>query len=118
VEHGIATFGCRVESEHGVLAYSADSGECQALVDLAGAADLLLCESFRSLSGSGERPTVMTPEQAGRTAAAAGAARLVLTHLHPDAEPLVAAARARTTFTGPVDVARQGAVHQVSPNRA
>ncbi len=114
VRHGVPTFGCRVESRRAVLAYSADSAPCDALVDLARDADLFLCEAFLSLSARepGGFETVMTPEQAGATATAAGARRLLLTHLHPDADPVAAAARARTTYAGPVDVAAPGEVYR------
>jgi len=111
VSHGIATFGCRAESDRGVLAYSADSGPCRALTELARGADLFLCEAFLSSPGSGESETVMTPEQAGSIATAAGVRSLLLTHLHPGADPATAAARARTTFAGPVAVAAQGTVY-------
>jgi ribonuclease BN (tRNA processing enzyme) len=114
VRHGITTFGCRVESGRAVLAYSADSAPCDPLVDLARRADVLLCEAFRSLPGSGESDTVMTPEQAGSIATAARVGSLLLTHLHPDADPGPAAARARATYDGPVDVARQDCVYPVT----
>jgi ribonuclease BN (tRNA processing enzyme) len=117
VRHGIITFACRVESDGGVLAYSADSAPCDALIDLARDADLFLCESFRSSPPADEFSSVMTPEQAGSIATAARARSLLLTHLHPDADPLAAAARARTTYAGPVDVATQGRVHPVTPGR-
>jgi ribonuclease BN (tRNA processing enzyme) len=117
VEHGIATFGCRAQADRGVLAYSADSAPCDALVDLAHGADLFLCESFRSSPAPGEFTSVMTPEQAGSIAAAARVRSLLLTHLHPDADPTAAAARARTTYAGPVDVARQGTAYPVTSGR-
>lgn len=114
VSHGIATFGCRLESNRGVLAYSADSGPCEALAELARDVDLFVCESFLSLPGAGASETVMTPEQAGAIAAAANARSLLLTHLHPDADPAAAAGRARATFTGPVAVAEQGMVYRAA----
>jgi ribonuclease BN (tRNA processing enzyme) len=113
VSHGVPTFGCRAESDAGVWAYSADSGPCAALVELAARADLFLCEAFRSAPEAGELATVMTPEQAGAAAAASGARRLVLTHLHPSADPEGAADRARATYAGPVEVAAPGAVYRV-----
>lgn len=110
VAHGVPTFGCRVESPGAVWAYSADSAPCPGLTELARAADLFFCEAFRSAPAAGELTTVMTPEQAGEVAGAAGARRLVLTHLHPDADPARARARARSAYAGPVDVALPGAV--------
>ncbi len=112
VRHGVPTFGCRVESDGGgVIAYSADSAPCDALVRLARGADVFLCEAFLPARRPGAFETVMTPEEAGAIATEAGARSLLLTHLHPDADPSTAAARARTTYAGPVDVAAQGEVH-------
>jgi len=55
VRHGIPTFGCRVESDRGVLAYSADSGPSDALVELA-----------RAPTCSSARPTSPCRTPAGR----------------------------------------------------
>lgn len=117
VAHGVPTFGCRVESSGGVWAYSADSAPCPGLIELARSADLFFCEAFRSTAGAGELTTVMTPEQAGEVAATAGARRLVLTHLHPDADPARALSRARSSYPGPVDVAVSGAVYALGAGR-
>jgi ribonuclease BN (tRNA processing enzyme) len=114
VRHGIPTFGCRVESDRGVLAYSADSGPSDALVELARGADLFVCEAYLSLPDAGESATVMTPEQAGAIASAARVRRLLLTHLHPDADPAAAVVRAGATYAGPVSVAQQGAAYDVA----
>ena len=51
--------------------------------------------------------------QAARIAAAAGARRLVLTHLNPDDDPDRAEALARTAFDGEVTVARDGLVVEI-----
>lgn len=116
VRHGVVTFACRVESDGAVFAYSADSGPCPSLTELCRGADLFACESFRSLPDAGDSDTVMTPEQAAAIAVDGGARSLLLTHLHPAADPDQALARARGTFGGPVAVARQGMVYQaVSP---
>ena len=45
MNHPVETFGFRVEHAGRVLAYSADTGPCPALVELASQADLLLCEA-------------------------------------------------------------------------
>ena len=45
MNHPVETFGFRVEHGGRILAYSADTGPCEALVGLARRADLLLCEA-------------------------------------------------------------------------
>jgi ribonuclease BN (tRNA processing enzyme) len=83
MNHPVETFGFRFSYRGRSLAYSADTGESDALAGLARGADLLLCEaSF--LTGPGlPRDLHLTARQAAEQAARAGAARLVLTHLVP-----------------------------------
>jgi ribonuclease BN (tRNA processing enzyme) len=83
MNHPVETFGFRFSHRGRSLAYSADTGESDALVGLSRDADLLLCEaSF--LTGPGLPGDLhLTAAQAAGHAARAGAARLVLTHLVP-----------------------------------
>src|SRR5256886_12704840 len=71
MSHPVETFGFRVEHAGWRLAYSAGTGESEALVRLAADADALLCEaSF--LDGQDTRPDLhLTPRQAGAPAAPA-----------------------------------------------
>lgn len=113
VQHGVPAFGLTVEEGGRRFAYSGDCAPCLSLEEIGENADLLLVESGYDLPPGAEPAVHHTPEDAGRSATSAGAARLVLTHL---AEPLVpdaARARAATAFTGPIDVARPGAVFPV-----
>jgi ribonuclease BN (tRNA processing enzyme) len=111
MNHPVETFGFRVEQGGRSVAYSADTGECPALADLAREADLLLCEaSF--LQGPGLPPDLhLTAVQAVEHAAAAGVARLVLTHLVPWNDRARTLAEAGDVpFAGPVSLAAQGQV--------
>src|SRR6266498_3933295 len=101
--HSIETYGVRATAAGATLAYSADSGPCDALVELADSADLFLCESaWSERLGAGD-PVHMTPSLAGEWAARAGAHRLVLTHLRPGSDTGVALERARAAGNLPVD---------------
>jgi ribonuclease BN (tRNA processing enzyme) len=111
MSHPVETFGFRVEEGGRIVAYSADTGPCPALVELAREADLLLCEaSF--LQGPGLVPDLhLTARQAVEHAAAAGVARLVLTHLVPWNDRARTLAEASDVpFTGTVSLAEQGQV--------
>ena len=83
MNHPVETFGFRIEHAGWRLAYSADTGESDALVRLAEGADLLLCEaSF--LDGPGLPEGLhLTARQAGEYGAGGGVGQLVLTHLVP-----------------------------------
>jgi len=110
VSHPVETYGLRLEHHGKTLAYSSDSAPCDQLTELARDADLFLCEASY-LDGATNPPGLhLTGGEAGRIAAAAGARRLVLTHLVAawgDEQRTLDAAHA--AFDGPIDVARPGA---------
>lgn len=109
-DHPVPTVSLRLASPSGVtLAYSADSGGGGDLVDCARDADLFLCEATWQDADAGDTGAGhLTATDAGRIATAAGASRLVLTHLRPHLDPATSTAEAATTFHGPVAVARDG----------
>jgi ribonuclease BN (tRNA processing enzyme) len=110
MKHPVETFGFRVEHAGWRLAYSADTGECAALVRLAEGADLLLCEaSF--LDGPANPPDLhLTARQAAEHAARAGVGQLVLTHLVPWYDRDQTLAEAADVFGGPLSLATSGQV--------
>ncbi|MFI5609782.1 MBL fold metallo-hydrolase [Amycolatopsis sp. NPDC051903] len=107
VDHGFPAFGLRITDGRRTLAYSGDTGPCPALTRLADGADLFLCEA----DGSEPSTVHLTPAEAGR--AAAGAARLVLTHMSHTVTPRDAVTQAATHFPGPVAYATPRAVFGV-----
>jgi ribonuclease BN (tRNA processing enzyme) len=112
MNHPVETFGFRVEHAGRVLAYSADTGTCPALVELASQADVLLCEASY-LSGPDPMPDMhLTARQAAEHAARAGAGHLVLTHLVPwnHQERTLAEAREFSSFAGAISLAAPGRV--------
>ncbi|MFI0447199.1 MBL fold metallo-hydrolase [Actinomadura sp. 6N118] len=114
MSHPIEAYGFRIEHEGKVVAYSGDTGESDALVELARDADLFLCEaSF--LDAPNLPPDLhLTAREAGEHAARAGADRLVLTHLVPwnDADQSLVEAKG-SGFGGTIDLAHVGAVYEL-----
>jgi ribonuclease BN (tRNA processing enzyme) len=114
MNHPVETYGFRVEHAGQVLAYSGDTGVCDALVDLARDADLFLCEA--SFLDDENLPTDMhlTAREAADHASLAGVHRLVLTHLLPwnDSARTLVEAKA-SGFRGELELARQGAVYDL-----
>jgi ribonuclease BN (tRNA processing enzyme) len=109
VNHPIETYGVRIEQGGHVLAYSADTAPCEALLRLAQGADLFLCEASY-LDGMDNPPDLhLTGGEAGEAATKADVARLLLTHLVPawgsEASTVEAACAA---YAGPVEVVRPG----------
>lgn len=85
VNHPVETYAVRVTAGGRSLTYSADTGACPALVELARGSDLLLCEASFVEPAADEPPNPpdlhLTGRQAGEHAAAAGVGRLLLTHI-------------------------------------
>jgi ribonuclease BN (tRNA processing enzyme) len=115
MNHPVETFGFRVEYGGRRLAYSADTGESDALVRLARDVDLFLCEaSF--LDDPNNKPDVhLTARQAGEHATRAGAGQVVLTHLVPWNDKELTLAQATETYAGPLSLAASGLV--LAPGR-
>jgi len=115
-EHFIPCWGFRAEADGGLLAYTADSGPCDALHALAEGADLFLSEAtLRSLDEDAQPPERrghLTPAEAGAAARAGGVRRLLLTHLPVDDDwsPREAAAAA---FGGDVEIAQPSRTYEV-----
>jgi ribonuclease BN (tRNA processing enzyme) len=109
MNHPVETFGYRLENGGRSIAYSADTGESPALIELARDADLLLCEaSFLEAPGL-PRDLHLTGPQAAQHAARAGAAQLILTHLVPwNDQDRVLAEASGSFFAGPISLAAAG----------
>jgi ribonuclease BN (tRNA processing enzyme) len=74
--------------------------------------DLALCEAtfLQDREGSVQH---FSARQAGRTARAAGARRLVITHIWPTLDRAASQAEAEAAFGAPVEVAAVDAVYEV-----
>jgi len=122
-QHYVRTWGFRIsargtdEDPDRILTYSADSGPCDALPRLADQAELFLCEAaLRSLKEDDPEPQSrghLLPSEAAETARAAGARKLLLTHI-----PLMdggewALAEARAAYDGTVEIAEPLASYEV-----
>jgi ribonuclease BN (tRNA processing enzyme) len=111
--HPVTAYGLRVQADGRTLAYSGDTGVCDALVATARDADLFLCESS-FVEGHANPPDLhLTGVEAGRMATAADARRLVLTHVPPwhDADGMLR--EAATTYDGPLELAVPGKTYEI-----
>ena len=113
VAHPVPAYAIRVERDGKAVVYSGDTGPAAALVELARDADLLLCEAAFD-DGDEHPPDIhLTGRQAGEHAAAAGAQRLVVTHVPPWGDPHRAVTAARAVYDGPVEAAVPDATWEV-----
>ena len=103
--------GIRLTAAGQVLAYTGDTGPSAGVADLARAADLLLAEaSYVDHVPEDLARDLSSARLQGRQAAAAGAGRLLLTHLMPGTDPAAAVAAAQHDYRGEVSVATAGLV--------
>ncbi|WP_069113078.1 MBL fold metallo-hydrolase [Jiangella alba] len=108
VVHPVAAYAVRVEHDGRSLVYSGDTAATPALVELARDTDLFLCEAAYA-DGDDNPPGIhLTGREAGEHAAAAGARRLVVTHVPPWGDPQRAAEHASAVYDGPVELAVPG----------
>jgi ribonuclease BN (tRNA processing enzyme) len=116
VDHPVEAYAIRIAHnvpDGGTLVYSGDTGPCDALVELASGADLLLVEaSFR------DRPDNppglhLSGRQAAEVGARAGVGAVVLTHIPPWHDRDEVLAEALPHFTGSLSLAVTGASWQI-----
>ena len=107
--HHVPNAGLRLTGGGRVVAYTGDTGPAPELAELARDADLLLAEAtYPEQVPDEDAPYLSSALDAGRTAARAGVARLVLTHLWPDSPSEPALAAAAKTYGGELAVATGG----------
>ncbi|MFI9596591.1 MBL fold metallo-hydrolase [Nonomuraea sp. NPDC052265] len=112
--HHVPNAGLRLSAGGRAIAYTGDTGPSADLVTLAADADLLVAEATHPEQVPDEdAPYLSSALDAGRTAAAAGAARLLLTHLWPGTRPEPALAAAARSYTGDLAVATAGRTTEV-----
>jgi ribonuclease BN (tRNA processing enzyme) len=114
MHHPVETYGVRVEHDGRVLAYSADTAPCEALIRLAKGADVFLCEASY-VDGEDNPPDLhLTGREAGEHARKAGVGRLLLTHLVTAwGSGKATYEAAASVFDGPVQIVRPGAEYDI-----
>jgi ribonuclease BN (tRNA processing enzyme) len=114
VNHPVETYGLRVQHNGRILAYSADTGPCEALIRVAQSADVFLCEASYLDGAQNPADLHLTGREAGEHATKAGVGQLLLTHLvsawGSEATTLDAAASA---YDGTIEIVRPGARYQI-----
>ncbi|MFK5633177.1 MULTISPECIES: MBL fold metallo-hydrolase [unclassified Ornithinimicrobium] len=106
VRHPVPAYGLRVEAGGAVLAYTGDTDSCPGLAPLLAEADLALAEASFLEGRDTARGIHLTARRAAEAAAAAGAHRLMLTHIPPWTDLEESRAEAATVWPGEVEIAR------------
>jgi ribonuclease BN (tRNA processing enzyme) len=101
--HSAPTYAVRCEASSSVT-YSADTGLCTPVVELARGSDLFVCEATLVLTQSGTYDHCR-PEDAGAMAECAAVRRLLLTHYSCEISETELQRRARFAYSGELAVA-------------
>ena len=104
VKHNAESVAFRIENRTGnSLVYSGDTDYCNALIDIADKADILICES--SFPDGMKIPGHLTPSLAGAIAAKAEVRHLLLTHFYPACDGIDIVGQCRQAYAGPLKLA-------------
>jgi ribonuclease BN (tRNA processing enzyme) len=112
VPHYVCTHAVEVLSPDGRrFTFGADSSPTDDLIEFARGTDLLMVEATLPRPERNGVRGHLTPSEAGEHGREAGAARLVLTHISDELDPLWARHEAERAYGGPVEMAEEGAVY-------
>jgi ribonuclease BN (tRNA processing enzyme) len=113
VNHPCETYGFRFTHGGRTLAYTADSGVCEALDKLAEGADVLVGEA--SWTHTGDRPpdVHLSGHELGELATRAGVGRLLITHVAPWTDPDAVLAEAKAAYRGDVALVTRSATYDL-----
>jgi ribonuclease BN (tRNA processing enzyme) len=112
VAHPCDAYGFRITHGGVTLAYTGDTGVCAALDSLCKDVDVLLGEASWTHGGHPEG-VHMSGIELGQLATRAGVRRLLITHVAPWTDPTAVLSEARSTYSGPVELVRQGAKYDI-----
>jgi ribonuclease BN (tRNA processing enzyme) len=113
VAHPVRAYSLRVEANGRVLAYSGDTGTCQALIDNSQDADLFLCEASFLESGDNPPDLHLTGAEAAQMAEAAGVGHLLLTHIPPWHDANQVLGEAKAVYDGSIELAEVGRTYEI-----
>ena len=105
VRHRPESIAFRINAPNGKsLVYSGDTDVSENLVEISESADILICEA--ALPDEIKVDGHLTPSLAGKMASRANVKTLVLTHFYPECEQADIEAQCRSTYLGPLELAR------------
>ncbi len=114
-DHPPETLAVRIDGPDGAsIGYSADTGPGWSLSELGPGLGLALCEATLA-TPEGRRYQHLTAQEAGVSARAAGARRLVLTHLGPGVDPDESRRVATAAFGADAEIAHIDDRYEVHP---
>lgn len=111
-DHPVETLAARIAVGDTSVLFTSDSGPGWTFEKFGRDVDGAFCDASHLADFEGQGIPHMSAREAAERAAAAGARRLVLTHLIPGSDPDAHRDEAVAAYGGPVDVARSGSVFE------
>jgi len=111
-DHPVETLAARVAAGDASVMFTSDSGPRWSFDEFGSNVDAAICDASHLSGFEGQGIPHMSAREAAVRAEAAGAKRLVLTHLIPGSDPAAHRDEAAAAYGGPVDVALTGSVYQ------
>lgn len=112
--HPTETYGLVVSADGRRLVYTSDTAAFPELAAHCRDADVLICEATYVGDVDVEPGVHMWAREAGELAAAAGARKLILTHVWASFDPQDAVREAAERFDGPIEAAVEGRTYEIS----
>ncbi|MFD4639578.1 MBL fold metallo-hydrolase [Lentzea sp. NPDC058436] len=113
VAHPCEAYGFRISCGGVTLAYTGDSGPCEALDSLADGVDVLLSEASWTHAPGRQPDLHLSGREAGELARRAGVGRLLITHVPPWTSRDAVLEEARSAFGGRSELVVQGGRYEV-----
>ncbi|MFD5829880.1 MBL fold metallo-hydrolase [Lentzea sp. NPDC060358] len=113
VAHPCEAYGFRISCGGVSLAYTGDSGPCEALETVSAGVDVLLSEASWTHAPERQPDLHLSGRQAGELAARAGAGRLLITHVPPWTSREAVLKEAQSAFDGPCELVVEGGRYEV-----
>jgi ribonuclease BN (tRNA processing enzyme) len=110
--HPVECYAIRLTAGGRSLVYTGDTGPCERVVELARGADVLLAEAAHPPGPDLPTGLHLTGREAGEHAAAAGVARLLLTHIPAWVDEIGQLFAASAVFSE-TELVRQGATYEI-----
>ncbi|GAA3052968.1 MBL fold metallo-hydrolase [Actinokineospora globicatena] len=111
--HPCDAYSFRISHGGRSLVYTGDTGLCRSVLALAEGADVVLAEASWTHGSGAKEALHLSGREAGELAAAAGASRLLVTHIPPWTDRDAVHAEAVAAFPGEVTVVEQGAAYEL-----
>ncbi len=112
-DHPVETLAARIAVGGRTALFTSDTGPGWTFTDFGADVDIAFCDASHLAAEEDQGIPHMSAREAAERAEAAGARRLVLTHLMPGADPVAHRAEAGAVYGGPIDVAEAGSVFEI-----